>query len=344
VLPEELPLTPDEIRKLIKASGHNQKELADELGLSEATVSKWVNGLGTPSRDNADKLRALRPRPSSIREWNTYVAEAKARVVANRLPPLPSEPTPLAPAVDPEVLATSVAAKVRDSVVEAVQASSGEVARAVQACAAEVKATRDVIPSTSDIATAVKAALPTARELAAELRASQPKPLDEAMVTASARALAAPYLKRMAIGAAIVVSVVVAGVGTMVVQGGRTVECGPTTTNVAGDAARESHRSDGWFRGPRVAEPGIGTALGERKPAPSGPRMMPHQPLPGQARAPCLGHETTLHGACWIKVADQSAPCPRELYQQGQSCYLAIPADPKSPSSETPRPPRAGSH
>ena len=92
MLPEELPLTPDEIRKLLEASGYNQKELAAELDLSDATVSKWVTGQGRPLRDNADKLRALRPRPDHIREWNTYVAEARARVLINRQPPQVASP------------------------------------------------------------------------------------------------------------------------------------------------------------------------------------------------------------------------------------------------------------
>ncbi len=87
MLPEDLPLTPEEIGRLIKASGYSQKELARQLNVSDAAISKWVNGLGAPSRDNAHKLRALIPRPDHARWWAAYVAEANARVVSNRLPP-----------------------------------------------------------------------------------------------------------------------------------------------------------------------------------------------------------------------------------------------------------------
>src|SRR4051812_33402573 len=125
MLSEELPLTPEEIGRLMKAAGYNQKELAEQVKLSEATVSKWVNGLGTPSRDNADKLRALVPKPDHIRSWHTSLAEAKARIVSNRNPDLPA----LSPGlpVDYEALGMSVAAKLRDGVAEAVKASAGEV-------------------------------------------------------------------------------------------------------------------------------------------------------------------------------------------------------------------------
>jgi len=72
--------------------------------------------------------------------------------------------------------------------------------------------------------------------------------------------------------------------------------------------------------------------LGKRK-----GRPVPPQPLPGQEVAPCKGSATTLHGGCWLKVADQSSPCPPDLFEEGGQCYAPLYAVPKnSPSGPTP--------
>jgi hypothetical protein len=71
-------------------------------------------------------------------------------------------------------------------------------------------------------------------------------------------------------------------------------------------------------------------------------RLVPQRALPHQAVAPCRVGETTLHGSCWIKVADQSAPCPPDFYQEGNFCYVPMMAEPKTPSSESPVPANPG--
>ncbi|HLL85061.1 MAG TPA: hypothetical protein VK420_20495 [Longimicrobium sp.] len=78
--------------------------------------------------------------------------------------------------------------------------------------------------------------------------------------------------------------------------------------------------------------------LGDRKPAPKVPRMMPHQAMPGQAVQPCEVPAVTLYGACWIKVADQKAPCPPKTVQEGNSCYVPVQADPQVPVTITVEP------
>jgi hypothetical protein len=77
--------------------------------------------------------------------------------------------------------------------------------------------------------------------------------------------------------------------------------------------------------------------MGERKAG----RPMPHHPLPHQAVAPCTGSATTLYSACWVGVLGKAPPCPPDLYQEGNACYIPIAADPNvpvQPSSEQPRP------
>ena len=63
-------------------------------------------------------------------------------------------------------------------------------------------------------------------------------------------------------------------------------------------------------------------------------QLMPHKPLPYQAVSPCRGVEIALYGSCWIKVADAKAPCPTGTYQEGDSCYVPMAADPKQPVGE----------
>jgi len=359
VLPEDLPLTPDEIVKLLKASGYNQKELAKQLKLSDATVSKWVNGLGNPSRDSADKLRALKPRPDHIRPWNAYVAEAKARVVSNRLPPLPTEAAIPPPAVDPEAFAVSVAAKLRDAVageVKAVLPTAQAVASEVKAVihtaqdvAAEVKATlptaqdvaaevKAIISTAQDVAAEVKAIIPTAQDLAAEVKATMPKPADDANVAALVMRHAAPYLKFLAISAALIVTVVVGGTGSIVVLSYRTAA--PFSLSAARTGQDESTRRieiDERLLGFRSSGE---SSMGQNKTGRPMPRTRLRSKHLGldQAVAPCEGSETELYGLCW-KLTGHSAPCPSTEYQEGNRCYIPMFDAPKEPTSETREPP-----
>ena len=82
--------------------------------------------------------------------------------------------------------------------------------------------------------------------------------------------------------------------------------------------------------------------MGERKQEPKGPRMMPHEPLPGQALKPCPEATTTLYGACWIQT-QQTAPCPSNQFQEGQSCYVPIQAA-NSPFSQNTHPSNPEQH
>ena len=164
MISEELPLTPEEIARLIKASGRNQKSFAAELGIRPATVSNWVNGVGSPSHENAAKLRALKPLPRAVPEWTAYMADVKARIARNRNPP----ELPLV-AVDPEPIAESVAAKV------ATPSQLADAVKAVIPTAPEVAdAVRAVIPTASQTADAVKAVIPAAPEVADAVRAAIP--------------------------------------------------------------------------------------------------------------------------------------------------------------------------
>ncbi|HLL83005.1 MAG TPA: helix-turn-helix domain-containing protein [Longimicrobium sp.] len=198
MISEELPLTPEEIARLIKASGRNQKSVAAELGVRSATVSNWVNGMGSPSHENAAKLRALKPLPRAVPDWTAYLADVKARIARNRNPP----ELPLV-AVDPEPIAESVAAKVgtRSQLADAVRAAiptASQTADAVKAAiptatdaanavksviptAPEVaKAVKTVIPTAADIAGAVKTVIPTAAEVAGAVKTAIPTASDTA--------------------------------------------------------------------------------------------------------------------------------------------------------------------
>jgi hypothetical protein len=68
-------------------------------------------------------------------------------------------------------------------------------------------------------------------------------------------------------------------------------------------------------------------------------RPVPHTRLRYQAVAPCQGTETTLHGLCWLKIADYSSPCPPDLYEEGNACYKPVHEMPTPPKSETTQPP-----
>ena len=179
MIPEELPLTPEEIGRLIKASGRNQKSLAAELGVREATVSQWVTGSGSPSRDNADKLRALKPLPVAQREWVAYLADVRARVAQ-----LKNADAPFV-AVDPEPIAVRVAAVVGTaseiaSSVKSIIPTASEVADAVRTAipsASQVAdAVRSTVPTPRELADAVKSVIPSATEVADAVKAAVPTP------------------------------------------------------------------------------------------------------------------------------------------------------------------------
>jgi hypothetical protein len=72
--------------------------------------------------------------------------------------------------------------------------------------------------------------------------------------------------------------------------------------------------------------PGIGGELGERKVT-----LVPKTSLPGQAVAPCRDWMTTLYGSCWVELANKTAPCPPDTYQDGQRCYVPVMAHGKPP-------------
>jgi hypothetical protein len=74
---------------------------------------------------------------------------------------------------------------------------------------------------------------------------------------------------------------------------------------------------------------------GKPKPKKKLARPVSRTPLKGQAVKPCVDGETELYGSCWLKIADQSAPCPPNLYQEGNSCYAPSVADTPEPASET---------
>ena len=52
-------LTPDQIREGIKRVGLSQKEIANRLGIAEATLSRWLNGIQIQSRSLDNLLRTF---------------------------------------------------------------------------------------------------------------------------------------------------------------------------------------------------------------------------------------------------------------------------------------------
>jgi serine/threonine protein kinase len=59
---------------------------------------------------------------------------------------------------------------------------------------------------------------------------------------------------------------------------------------------------------------------------------MPKQPLPGQARPPCMRNEIEIHGGCWVVV---TPPCGARTYEWEGKCYSPVPA-PSRPSTSSP--------
>ncbi len=47
------------IKDLIKSSGFKQKWIAEQLGVSEITISNWVSGKYIPSKKNREKLSKI---------------------------------------------------------------------------------------------------------------------------------------------------------------------------------------------------------------------------------------------------------------------------------------------
>ena len=47
------------IKDLIKSSGFKQKWIAEQLGVSEITISNWVSGKFIPSKKNKEKLSKI---------------------------------------------------------------------------------------------------------------------------------------------------------------------------------------------------------------------------------------------------------------------------------------------
>ncbi len=47
------------IKDLIKRSGFKQKWIAEQLGVSEITISNWVSGKYIPSKRNKEKLSKM---------------------------------------------------------------------------------------------------------------------------------------------------------------------------------------------------------------------------------------------------------------------------------------------
>ncbi|HLL54602.1 MAG TPA: helix-turn-helix domain-containing protein [Myxococcaceae bacterium] len=346
VIPEELPLTPEEIGRLIKASGRNQKSLAAELGVREATVSQWVTGSGSPSRDNADKLRALKPLPVAQREWVAYLADVRARVAQ-----LKNADAPFV-AVDPEPIAVRVAAVVGTaseiaSSVKSIIPTASEVADAVRTAipsASQVAdavrstvptpreladAVKSVIPSATEVADAVKAAVPvpTVREVAAEVQATLPKPADAATLSAAD----APFLKPLKVTAAIVISTVVLGVGAMIALAFHAYAAPER------DLARVTQPPP--VRGVATGVTGrgfdlrtfLGALLNLGKKVQE--NWIPKEPFPGQKDAkdcdPDLG-ETPINGGCWVPIRNMVPPCAK-LFRHGDGCYRPVSADPQKP-------------
>ena len=61
-------LTPEQIRKAVKALGMSQKDVAERLGVAEASLSRWVNGTLVQSRamDNLMRVYFASPRARAV--------------------------------------------------------------------------------------------------------------------------------------------------------------------------------------------------------------------------------------------------------------------------------------
>jgi DNA-binding transcriptional regulator YiaG len=296
VISEELPLTPEEIARLIKASGRNQKSVAAELGVRSATVSNWVNGVGSPSHENAAKLRALKPLPRALPDWTAYLADVKARIARNRNPP----ELPLV-AVDPEPIAESVAAKVgtRSQLVDAVKT-------AIPTATDVANAVKTVIPTATDVAIQVKATVPTAQDIAAEVRATLP---------------IAALVKTLKRGAALVVVVVLLGVSAMVALGYR----------VAAATERELAQVS-YFR----SVLGTLLKLGKKTDELWIPKdAFPGQKLAKDCDA-SLGEEPINGGCWVPVDPRRMAPPCGKLFRHGDTCYRPVSADPAKPVGVVP--------
>ena len=349
MISEELPLTPEEIARLIKASGRNQKAVAAELGIRPSTVSNWVNGVGSPSHENAARLRALKPLPKAVPDWTAYMADVKARIARNRNPP----ELPLV-AVDPEPIAESVAARVgtpsqlADAVkaaiptasqtadaVKAVIPTATEVADAVEAVVPTVpqvaEAVKSVVPTASEVADAVRAVVPTAPEVADAVRAVVPTAPHVAnavkAVVPTAQQVAAEVKATLAfatlvrtvrLSAALSVAVVVLGVGAMVALGCST-SVGDRLATVT-DFLRTT----------------LGISLDMSKK--TGELWIPKEPFPGQKLGkdcnPRQG-EVAINGGCWIQIGNMAPPCG-EIFRHGDLCYRPVSADPAKPAATFP--------
>ena len=51
------------IKDLIKRSGFKQKYIAQQMGVSEITISNWVSGKFIPSKRNKEKLVCFKKDP-----------------------------------------------------------------------------------------------------------------------------------------------------------------------------------------------------------------------------------------------------------------------------------------
>jgi hypothetical protein len=160
-----------------------------------------------------------------------------------------------------------------------------------------------------------------------------PKPADDANVAALVMRHAAPYLKLLAISAAIIVTVVV-GTGSIVVLSYRTAA--PFSFSTARTGQDEStRRAEVAERLEDIRSSG-GSSMGQSKTGQPMPRTRLHSKRLGldQAVAPCEGSETELYRLCWRQTA-HSAPCPSDNYQEANKCYVPVFDPPKEPTSET---------
>lgn len=64
---------------------------------------------------------------------------------------------------------------------------------------------------------------------------------------------------------------------------------------------------------------------------------MPKKPLPGQRRPPCAPRmEIAIRGGCWVKVADEVAPCGDNAFDYEGACYMPSFTLPRPSTSEPP--------